>query len=542
MRTKIITGLILITIIIGGYSSASGFELRAISGDYDAGDQFILLYWPDTSGITQFDLYRRTEGNSYSSTPINSGPIKVWTDCGRIDSLIPPGSEEYLQLQNALYSAATIEGGGSATLGSLLEYGIFLDYSRLAITPASPSPISPASPMLPASPMFPSTPATPATPSIPSFSPITPMTEILYPGFPMESLFRFEPCSLTNVEEGSEADTAIQYLKMMYWKIAVIMGNAYADSSTNKGTTYYYKLTPRGNASSILDTVVITADDVDLPPAPSGVTAIPGDRQFLITWNRPDTSLWIIGYHIYRREGSTSYRINNALEVSDVFKIDTTTIGDSAIYSVNYSLCVVPGSSPAQFVACESCKKSFLDYLRWDVNGEPTFHTVIGDTIYGPLLGKNYRFRLTMVDYLGREGSFSSYTPNESCYDSTAPGAPPTVDVFPYKDSLVIEWKGVDYDIMAHIDTIAGYQVYRYDSLGDTTGGTAIGSLVPDDTSLVVEKYRIADKDLATLRQNYGERIFYYRVKAKDVHNNWSTSSAAGQGYLEDWIPPAPPT
>ncbi|MBN2541570.1 hypothetical protein JXI42_01785 [bacterium] len=538
MKTKMIFLLIVLGYLAAAFLSAEGFEMRAISGNYSAGEQYILIAWHDTTGISSFNLFRRAEGQPYSSTPLNSTPISKWTDCSRIESLIPPDSEEYIRLMDALFSSSL-----SATLG-VFDYDMLSTYGLLPIVPEDYLELSPA-------PSFTPTPSTPMAPSpmMPSFpmsptpmTPATPSMELLNLELPIWAGLLFEPCSLTNVTEDSEADSIVDLLKRAYWKIAVVMGNAYVDSTASNGVTYYYKLEPSSSPGTILDTVEITAGATVSLPAPTGLTVQAGDRQVLVSWNKPDTSLWYIGYHIYRKISGSPVRINDALQVSDHHKTDTLyATEDSAVYAINETLCWVPGSSPPTLAPCEDCKSSFLDYQRWDTYGNPVDHVVVTDTVEGPSVVYNYRYRITMIDYLGREGSFTSYSSQVSPYDSTPPTVPTSVTVDSYKDSLVINWWGVDYDILSHYDTIDGYQVYRYDSLGDTTSGTAIGSMVPDDTSLVVEKYSLADDDTSALRENYGEKVYYYRVRASDIYGNWSARSGAGHGHLEDYIPPDPP-
>jgi fibronectin type 3 domain-containing protein len=191
---------------------------------------------------------------------------------------------------------------------------------------------------------------------------------------------------------------------------------------------------------------------------------------------------------------------------------------------------------PAQCSTSTGIYNCFEDYLHTNENGYPAWHLVGTDSIAGPFVGQTYYYKVRALDLLGREGSFSSAVSGIP-YDSTIPSVPRDVTVVPCGDSLQIKWFKVTRDVIGRNDSIQNYTIYRGDSAGDPSP-INIGTTgqVSSDSSYVYFMYSAND-----LRPAFGEKIFWYRIKAADVYGNFGNLSSPVAGYMSDTNPPAPP-
>lgn len=316
------------------------------------------------------------------------------------------------------------------------------------------------------------------------------------------------PCSVYTLKPTDPAYKVLQSFSFSYWRIGILTGQAYVDSSVVNGTTYWYKIEgiDEKRAETVLDSVQVTAGDVTPLPSPSNLTAEAGDNSVLLRWDRMDDAF---GFEVFRSTSSTATgkRVNEPLMVSQC-------------------------STAAGTVNC------FLDYQRWDDAGRPIKHLVGSDSIEGPSNGITYWYRVRALDLLKREGDFSAPVP-ATPHDTTPPRVPRDVRVEALKDTLEVRWLKVTHNVLGHLDTIQNYRVYRCDSSQDTAG-TQVG-VIPQPTGEETTFVFFRDGDTAVLRPDYGEKVFWYRVQAIDKYGNESRKSSPVAGHLKDITPPAPP-
>jgi len=327
----------------------------------------------------------------------------------------------------------------------------------------------------------------------------------------------FDPCSLTVIPDTGEVFEKVKFLAKAYYKIALAMGFGYMDENLTYGKTYWYKIVAvdrKGHEGLVVATDVrVVAGKATKLPAPPNLRAIPGDNQVQLLWDEMDNAT---GFEIQRKKSTgTARRINEATAMG---KCNVTINGDT----IPESYC-------------------FLDYVRWDENGNPVKHVVKGDSIDGPFNGTKYYYRVRAYDILGRPGTWSSWKTAKPV-DKTPPAVPYGVEVVQQTDALLVRWYRVNKDIKGNkeINGVKGYRVYRFtkaDSLGDST---IVATLVPQppDTGPSLVTFRDTDP---SLRSPEGEKTYWYRVRTIDMALNKSALSAAGGGYLPDTTPPPPP-
>lgn len=332
------------------------------------------------------------------------------------------------------------------------------------------------------------------------------------PGIP------FDPLAIADLPRGSTEYAKLQFLARAYWKIAVAAGQGYKDTDVTYGTTYYYELRhiDAKKVETVLDTdIAITAGMPVLPSAPSGINAEAGDNKVLLTWkSAPEAA----GYLIYRATSSAGvYQ-----------QVNTTTF-------------VTNITADLEGHALSPSAPGFLDFQRWDANGNPDTHLVEGAAISGPSNGTTYYYKVASVNLLGDAGSASIAPVSATPVDTTPPKTPGEIVVTPYNaaNQLEIKWAKVEVDTAGHVEpSILGYHVFRYD-IPDGTNGVAVGGLVSQPASGIIFA-TAADSD-PILRPLYGEQTFWYRIECIDSNGNVSGLSAAAAGYLSDVTAPANP-
>jgi fibronectin type 3 domain-containing protein/chitodextrinase len=187
-------------------------------------------------------------------------------------------------------------------------------------------------------------------------------------------------------------------------------------------------------------------------------------------------------------------------------------------------------------------RPAFLDYQRFTEAGDTTTHTVNGQKIDGPFNGTQYFYKVAAANLLGAVVSPRSNAVPATPVDSTAPSTPQSVRVSANNatDELEIEWTAVAEDVEGRVEVqgLRGYEVLRYRTPNDRDSGTPIATVPHPANRTLVDT---VDAD-PTLRSQYGEKTFYYRIRTVDAAGNESALSATGSGYLEDVTPPSPPT
>jgi fibronectin type 3 domain-containing protein len=458
----------------GGFAPTEKGFLYAISGDVKAGKTFILLTWPHKEGVKAYNIYRtEVPSSSVPTTPINSKPISIMTDCGDIKAVIPEGSEEWQAIANILSKPARGKTGktkGSSSKGSK-------GTSILDIAKTSPTDMFVVS------------------------------SDRIYTS----------PCNISSIPDTSKAYMDLQALASRYWKVGVVIGQAYVDDKVTVGKKYLYAISEAKRTgtsmmeSKFIDTASVVAGTVLPLPAPSGVTTQAGDNKVLIRWNEIGTAS---GYDVYRSSLSASpVKINGA----GIMEKCTLDLEENKI--------------PA--------KNCFIDFMRWDEAGYPVKHEVVTpDSIYGPYNGTNYKYKVRAYDVLGRPGMFSSEIPALP-QDKTPPAVPYGITVDAYPDGLQPKWYQVTLDALGHVELsgIKGYKVYRFNSADSLADSIIVKSLLPDTFGTFPF---FKDKDPA-LFSAYGEKEYWYRVRCIDNKNNVSAISPAAGNHLPDTTPPKRP-
>lgn len=449
MKTRYLMIILVIGITMSSHVQAKDWELYATSGDTVAMKTCVLLIWSAKHGVAGFNLYRKESAEgSYPDVPLNSKPMSVMTDCNEIKNIIPPTSEEWQKLSQALGITGTYK----------LEDGSIIPISK-----------------------------------------------------------PFDPCNLATV---TPSDTAsfqkLQALAHAYWKISLVMGQAYLDSNVIVGATYWYEIrgvNKRGIEIGVLDTdVKVTAGEITPLPGPTGVSAEPGDAKVQITWKKVRGG---VGYDIYR-ETSTALipiKINKSVVVTQC----TTNLVGKKIHEVN----------------------CYVDFQHWDEKtGKPLKHVVDGVSIDGPYNGTKYYYQVGARDILGRPGSLSTWV-SAIPQDKTPPSVPSNVGVIPHTDGLESKWLKVTHDADGHLELggIKGYFVYRFLSSDSLKDSIKVSGLIPDTFGTFIT---FKDTD-PKLRSEYGEKDYWYRVRCVDSAGNISPLSVAASGHLPDTTPPSPP-
>ncbi len=458
----------------------TGF-LYAISGDVVAGKTFILLKWQHKEGVRAYNLYRREiPSGRISAVPINSKPIKLMSDCDNIKAVIPEGSAEWQAIVNILRGPPKKK---VKTTGP--EVG--------GVSVMAPTVVGPGQ----------------------------------FVGTAVPSLLDLGACEISSVSDTSKTYEDLLALSSRFWKVGVVMGQAYVDSNVVVGKKYMYMIAPadvkrgfvpgkKSVEESIrdikpIDTAVVVAGTVLPLPAPSGVNTIAGDNKVMVRWNEIGTAS---GYDVYRSSASASpVKINGA----DIVEKCTLDFKENKIPE----------------------KNCFIDFMRWDGTGYPTLHEVVApDSVYGPYNGTTYQYKVRAYDALGRPGMFSSNV-SATPVDETSPAVPYGITVEAYPDGLQARWHQVTHDKLGHVELsgVQGYKVYRFNSADSLADSTVVKSMLPD-TFGAFPFFKDTDPLLFSA---YGEQTYWYRVRCIDKTGNISGLSPSAGNNLPDTTPPDPP-
>jgi len=452
----------------------TGF-LYAISSENLGKNTFILLKWPKMEGVKAFNLYRKEIPSGLTpTTPINSKPITLMSDCDDIKKIIPVGSEEWQAVGNILNG--------------------------------------PPKPKI----------KTGVKESMIKGSPIVALKEPGVDKFAVPvALAKLSACNISSVSDTSKTYRELQALTGKYWKVGVVLGQAYIDNDVVVGKKYMYAITPASSKRigtgigtekiEAIDTATVIAGKVLLLPAPSGVSTIAGDNKVMVRWNEMGTAS---GYDVYRSSTSASPVKINGADIVEKCTLD------------------LEGNKIAE-------KNCFIDFMRWDEAGYPALHEVVApDSIYGPYNGTTYQYKVRAYDALGRPGMFSSNVPTTPA-DETPPAVPYGITVEAYPDGLQPKWYQVTRDELGHVELsgIQGYKIYRFNSVDSLADSTVVKSMLPD-TFGAFPFFKDTDPALFSA---YGEKTYWYRVRSIDNVGNISGLSPSAGNHLPDTTPPKPP-
>jgi len=444
----------------------TGF-LYAISSENLGSNTFILLKWPKMEGVKSFNLYRKEIPSGLTPTsPINSKPITVMSDCADIKKVIPVGSEEWQAVTNI------INGPPKPKIKAGVKESMIKGSPIVALK----------------------------EPGVDKFA------------VPV-ALAKLGACNISSISDTSQTYRELQALTGKYWKVGVVMGQAYVDNNVVVGKKYMYAIAPvkrlgMGMEIKPIDTATVVAGTVLLLPAPSGVTTIAGDNKVMVRWNEIGTAS---GYDVYRSSPSASPAKINGADIVEKCTLDLE--GDT-----------IPE------------KNCFIDFMRWNEAGHPILHEVVSpDSIYGPYNGTTYQYKVRAYDALGRPGMFSSNIPTLP-EDKTPPAVPYGIQVDAYPDGLQPKWYQVTHDELGHVEmgVIQGYKVYRFNSADSLADSIMINPMVPD-TFGVFPLYKDTDPAIFSA---YGEKTYWYRVRCIDNAGNISGLSPSAGNNLPDTTPP----
>jgi len=331
----------------------------------------------------------------------------------------------------------------------------------------------------------------------------------------------FNPCSISTIIPGSALEKRFEFLVRANWRIAVVAGQAFVDTGVTAGTTYTYQLRgvdALGNETgpAFPDASAKAGSPVAIAPPPS-LSATAGDYRVLLLWGDQNQAA---GFSVMR-----------------------ATSAAGPYHQVNASPLVTRVANGLDGSPLASPSNGFLDIERWDSNGLPDTHIVAGVAIDGPRDGINYYYRVSSLDVLGQAGPPST-TVSAMPVDKTAPATPSgvTVTALDPQSQIEVRWTTSTVDVEGHVDSsgVTGYTVFRYEAENAPfTSGVQIGGLVPQPGAGV--QLAMAVDSSANLRPQYGEKTYWYRVRAVDASGNTSAHSAAVGGHLKDITPPDPP-
>jgi fibronectin type 3 domain-containing protein len=345
-----------------------------------------------------------------------------------------------------------------------------------------------------------------------------------------DSTALFDPCNIASIAPASPKYAALLQIASRNLAIAKTAGLAYEDGSVTNGQAYWYRIEAVNAAGNPIGVVAndlnVTAGVVTLPPAPAGLVAEAGDNDVLLHW---DDAPGAAGYHLYRSIAPNGL-YQQVSETPYSARLKNKLNGDTLL--------------PAKY--------GFLDYQRWDSTGTPVPHLVEGASINGPFNGYTYYYKIKSVDLLGRTGPMSAVFASAMPTDKTIPAVPAGLSTIPDETSangsVEIRWLHVTNDANGHREMpgVVQYKLYRFEtSVGNpdslpSVQVTGAPIAAPGGTGNV--QMVVTTDNSPNLRAQYGDKTWWYRVKAVDNAGNESRWSAAFSAVLKDITKPNIPT
>jgi hypothetical protein len=177
----------------------------------------------------------------------------------------------------------------------------------------------------------------------------------------------------------TDAETELfDTLAHLHLDMRLARGLAFVDETAIPGRRYRYSLHGvRQDGSEILlaTSAIVIAGRLVLPDPPSGITLTAKDHKVLILWNR---NPYAAGFVVERSRHPwwPAQRVHEGLIQLDLTKdIDGNDLAAPQ-----------PG---------------FLDFRRWDEDGQPTVHTVNGTPVAGPANDITYFYQVASVNVFG---------------------------------------------------------------------------------------------------------------------------------------------
>lgn len=330
----------------------------------------------------------------------------------------------------------------------------------------------------------------------------------------------FNPCSVNTLTAGSEKRKRLHTLARSSMPIAIVAGLGYRDNTVVNGTSYRYRIVALNAGNTVIGTVetdlLVTAGIFTSLAPPATVIAEPGDDAVLVRWDSVGAAA---GYLVERAPAAVGpyQRVNESHYSSKIYH---HVNGDTLIPSSN----------------------GFLDFKRYTfLLGKDSTHIVNGVITGGPKNNNNYYYRVKTLDLFMRPGAASAVAGPATPRDSTAPSVP--LDLSTTTDDVAghvtVKWQQVVKDINGHWeypDSTVRYKLYRFTSTDNpiTTPSTYLGEF-PTIGGL---KYRDRTDTDPSLRSAFGNKTWWYRLRAVDQATNISQWSSAVSAIVKDITKP----
>ncbi|MDZ4795593.1 MAG: hypothetical protein SGI83_15040 [Bacteroidota bacterium] len=331
----------------------------------------------------------------------------------------------------------------------------------------------------------------------------------------------FNPCAISTLARTSEKYKRLKILAKSSMPIAIAAGLGYKDNTVVNGTTYMYRIVALNASNTALGNVAtdltVTAGTFVLLPPPASVVADPGDATILVRWNDVAGAA---GYIIERAPAAAGvYQRVNESDFSA--EVKNKLNGDTLVPSWN----------------------GLLDFKRYKIiTGNDSTHLVKGIAISGPDNGSPYYYRISTTDLFKRAGAVSAITGPVSPADSTRPSVPTDLLATPddITGKITLRWTQVTKDMNGHVekpDSTILTKIYRFTSSDnpDNIPSVYLGQAI---TIRGLKSRDTIDAD-PNLRGIYGNKTWWYRMKAVDLNGNTSQWSTAVSAIIKDITPPS---
>ncbi len=329
----------------------------------------------------------------------------------------------------------------------------------------------------------------------------------------------YNPCNIGALATSSQKYKRLLVLAKGSMPVAIAAGVGYKDATVVNGTSYQYKIVGLNSSNTAVGNYTdlpVTAGAFTPLSAPATIETDPGDASVLVRWT--DVA------------GAAGYIIERAPTAAGVYaRVNESHFSAEAKNKLNGDTLI-----PSQ--------NGFLDYKRYTiVHGKDSTHLVNGVPVGGPLNNSNYYYRISTIDLFGRAGAVSAPSGPVTPRDSTAPAAP--MDISAVTDdvagSVTVKWTQVVKDKDGHWeypDSSIKYKLYRFSTSDDpnTAPSTYLGVV---GTARGLKSKDTVDSD-PNLRSTFGNRTWWYRVRAFDPSTNISQWSSAASAIVKDITPP----
>ncbi len=333
-----------------------------------------------------------------------------------------------------------------------------------------------------------------------------------------------DPCDALNRGLTAEEERLFGMLAAANLKIRAAYGLAWIDETVQAEERYVYELRGvlgDGSEVPLSATLKVWAGHYQTPDPPSGISAEGADSKVLLLWNG---NPYTFSYSVQR-----SVNPNGPWQVIHAEPIQ---------FDIGQDLAGKP---------LQPARPGFLDFQRWNEQGEPASHDVNGVAIDGPENGTTYYYRVASFDILGRSGQWSAPVPATPVH-TVPPLSPSNVRADLSKEPLgiALSWHKVTRDVLGHkiLDASQTYRIYRAPTQAELENLAALGAYlvaavtaVPGDTTTPVLDWLDTDPVLAP---PYGERDYWYRVACVDQDGIQSAPSAIVSARIPDTTPPGP--